>query len=132
MYCYVIDAMFGCITIRSTDMHLQIFKSQSVGRLAAIAGKVGVDQLVYSPICMMVFFTWVNVACLTPAKAPQEISQKLIPSITMSWLLWTPAMIVNMALVPANLRMLYINVVSLVRSSMQYVLCMAVVLLIAM
>lgn len=92
----------------------KIFKSQSVGRLAAIAGKVGVDQLVYSPICMMVFFTWVNVACLTPAKAPQEISQKLIPSITMSWMLWTPAMVVNMALVPANLRMLYINVVSLV------------------
>lgn len=94
---------------------VQFFKSQSLGRLAAIAGKVGVDQLVYSPICMMVFFTWVNVACLTPAKAPQEISQKLIPSITMSWLLWTPAMVVNMALVPANLRMLYINVVSLVR-----------------
>lgn len=92
----------------------KIFKSQSLGPLAAIAGKVGVDQLVYSPICMMVFFTWVNVACLTPAKAPQEISQKLIPSITMSWLLWTPAMVVNMALVPANLRMLYINVVSLV------------------
>lgn len=94
---------------------MQIFKSQSVGRLATIAGKVGVDQLVYSPICMMVFFTWVNVACLTPAKAPQEIAQKLVPSITMSWLLWTPAMVVNMALVPANLRMLYINVVSLVR-----------------
>eukprot|EP00892_Ulva_mutabilis_P011805 jgi/Ulvmu1/8998/UM005_0089.1 len=92
----------------------KIFKSQSLGRLAVIAGKVGVDQLVYSPICMMVFFAWVNVACLTPGKAPEEISQKLVPSVTMGWLLWTPAMIVNMALVPANLRMLYINVVSLV------------------
>lgn len=115
MYHCVTEALFHCKTMGLKEGQLQIFKSQSVGRLAAIAGKVGVDQLVYSPICMMVFFTWVNVACLTPAKAPQEISQKLIPSITMSWLLWTPAMVVNMALVPANLRMLYINVVSLVR-----------------
>lgn len=115
-----VHSLCKMLQIHQTHKSLQIFKSQSLGRLAVIAGKVGVDQLVYSPICMMVFFTWVNVACLTPGKARQEISQKLVPSVTMSWLLWTPAMIVNMALVPANLRMLYINVVSLVCASSSY------------
>ena len=86
---------------------------KSLGGLLSIAGKVGIDQLCYSPLCTMVFFTWCNAACATPEKIPRDISQKLVSCTTASWSLWGPMMAINMAIVPAQLRMLFINVISL-------------------
>jgi Mpv17 / PMP22 family len=92
---------------------VQAFLSMSCGGILSIAGKVGIDQLCYSPLCTTAFFAWVNAACFTPEKIPMDISQKLLSSTQASWSLWTPCMLINMALVPAQLRMLFINVISL-------------------
>jgi hypothetical protein len=93
---------------------LQAFLSKSVSGILSIAGKVGIDQLCYSPLCTMVFFTWCNAATFTPEKIPRDISQKLVSCTTASWSLWGPMMAINMALVPSQLRMLFINAISLV------------------
>jgi Mpv17 / PMP22 family len=92
---------------------VQAFLSKSVSGILSIAGKVGIDQLCYSPLCTMVFFTWCNAATFTPEKIPRDISQKLVSCTTASWSLWGPMMAINMALVPAQLRMLFVNVISL-------------------
>jgi hypothetical protein len=81
--------------------------------MLSIAGKVGIDQLCYSPLCTLAFFTWCNAACFTPEKIVTDISQKLVSCTTASWSLWGPMMVINMAIIPAQLRMLFINVVSL-------------------
>lgn len=96
-----------------TWQRMQAFLSKSVTGFMSIAGKVGIDQLCYSPLCTMVFLTWCNAACMTPEKIPRDISQKLVSCTTASWSLWGPMMAINMAVVPAQLRMLFINVISL-------------------
>jgi hypothetical protein len=97
-----------------SDVHLQAFVRVEAARVASIACKVMVDQIVYSPICTMAFFTWLNISRFTPQDTVRDIREKLVPTVVASWSLWTPAMLLNMALVPAELRMLFINGVSIV------------------
>lgn len=111
-------ALFGLLWIGPTGhawyrLLDKAFLSKSIGGILSIAGKVGIDQLCYSPLCTMMFFTWCNAANATPEKIPTDISQKLVSCTTASWGLWGPMMAINMAIVPVQLRMLFINVVSL-------------------
>jgi Mpv17 / PMP22 family len=93
---------------------VQVIMPQMPGHALAIAGKVGLDQLLYTPICTAVFFAWVNAMSGAPDKIGCDINNKLLPSCYAAWCLWVPASSINMAVVPTHLRMLFINAVSLV------------------
>lgn len=82
--------------------------------LAAVVGKVAVDQLIYSPVSTALFFTWLNLTSATPENIPVDLSEKLAPSVKTSWAFWVPTMAVNMSLIPVPMRILWINMMAIV------------------
>ena len=91
---------------------LQVFAAQPLA--LTIAGKVGLDQLLYAPLSTAAFFAWINIASGTAANTPADLAEKLAPSVKAAWALWVPAMTINMALVPPDVRILFINATAIV------------------
>lgn len=93
---------------------LQAFMPHNPTAVAAVAGKVGIDQLLFSPASTAVFFAWANVAAGTPGRTRGDLREKWAPSVKAAWALWVPAMTINMALVPPPMRILWINAMAIV------------------
>ena len=87
---------------------------QNPTAVAAIAGKVGIDQFLFSPVSTAVFFAWANVASGTPGRTFNDLRDKFAPSVKAAWALWIPAMTINMALVPPPMRILWVNAMAIV------------------
>jgi Mpv17 / PMP22 family len=97
------------LSYHSLGTSAQMVMPQMPGHALSIAGKVALDQLLYTPVCTAAFFAWVNALSGTPDKIGKDITEKLLPSTVAAWCLWAPASTFNMAVVPMHLRMLFIN-----------------------
>lgn len=82
--------------------------------VAEIASKVGIDQLGFSPAATTAFFVWMNLSSGTINNLGADLSTKLAPTVQASWMMWVPAMTVNMSLIPAHMRILFINATAIV------------------
>jgi protein Mpv17 len=75
--------------------------------------KVFLSQVVFSPICLMVFF--VTLGCINQS-SPHEVYDNLMTKgkriYMVEWAVWPPASLVNFYLVPLRYRVLYDNVIS--------------------
>lgn len=83
-------------------------------RYANIATKVALDQFIASPAFIALFFsttTLLNGGSLNDAK--QKVKQNWWNTLKTAWALWIPVQSLNMALVPPNQRLLFVNVVSI-------------------
>jgi protein Mpv17 len=85
----------------SHPSHVNIFK------------KVLLSQVVFSPICLVVFFSTLGVI---NRSSPREIYDNLMTKgkriYMVEWAVWPPASLVNFYLVPLRYRVLYDNVIS--------------------
>ena len=93
---------------------MQVFEKHVRGAALSIAGKVGIDQLLYAPFSTAIFFAWANIAAGTAGNISNDLSSKLVPSVKAAWALWVPAMLVNMALIPPDMRILWISATAIV------------------
>lgn len=93
---------------------MQAFSGRVMQPAAEIAAKVGIDQLGFSPAATAAFFGWMNLANGTMHNLGADLKTKLAPTIKASWMMWVPAMTVNMALIPAPMRILFINATAIV------------------
>ena len=80
----------------------------------AILTKVGADQLLNSPIGTASFFIWTQALKGQPQRGLQETKEKLWPTTQIAWRLWPAAQAVNFLMIPAHLRIVYINAVAIV------------------
>lgn len=78
----------------------------------AVISKVAIDQLVQSPAGTCLFFAWNNALQGQPQEIIPSIRDKLWSTTKAGWQLWPAAQAVNMYLVPAHLRVAYIQVVA--------------------
>lgn len=87
---------------------------QLASKPANIATKVALDQGVAAPTFVAMFFT---VTTLMAGGSPQDAKQKLHDNwwstLKTGWAVWIPVQAINMALVPVNARLLFVNVVSI-------------------
>ena len=97
---------------RLNSSWLQVFEARPLAM--SIAGKVGLDQLLYAPISTAIFFAWANIASGTVGNTRADLAEKFAPSVKAAWALWVPAMTINMALVPPAMRILFINATAIV------------------
>lgn len=74
--------------------------------------KVAIDQLIFSPLCTLLFYAYKCTSEARPGEYSHELQQKLWPTLKAGWMLWPAAHVVNFALVPTHHRILYANVVS--------------------
>jgi hypothetical protein len=71
-----------------------------------------IDELIYDPFCIVFFFSVIG---FLDRQSTTQIKSKIIKDywITQkaSWKVWPIAQLINFALVPSNLRILYLNLV---------------------
>lgn len=82
--------------------------------LKVVVKKVIVDQLVCSPVCIVVFF--ITLSCLEQESwevTKQEIINKGKRLYVAEWVVWPPAQIFNFYFLPTRFRVLYDNTISL-------------------
>jgi protein Mpv17 len=81
--------------------HLNIFK------------KVFLSQVIFSPVCLVVFFLTL---ALINKSSPSEFYENLVTKgkkiYMVEWAVWPPASLINFYLVPLRYRVLYDNVIS--------------------
>lgn len=78
----------------------------------AIAAKIALDQLAYTPVIMAAFFCGQKVLEGEPEAIEETLRDKLWPTLLAGWSIWPFAHVLNFALVPTRQRILFINVVS--------------------
>jgi hypothetical protein len=74
--------------------------------------KLILDQLGWSPLINVVFFTLVNTFGNTPHNIIPQLKNDLWPTLKRSWTIWPIASVINLNYVPPDLRVLFANVVS--------------------
>lgn len=79
---------------------------------ATVVAKVVIDQLIFSPICTLLFYAFKVTSEARPRELKQELTQKYVPTLYAGWSLWPAAHLINFAFVPTQHRILYANVVS--------------------
>ncbi|KAK9800803.1 hypothetical protein WJX73_007307 [Symbiochloris irregularis] len=81
---------------------------------AAIASKIGLDQLIMAPIGTILFFSITKLLDGFQAAAViPTVQEKLVPTVLASYKLWPLAHSFNFAFVPSSQRILYINTVAI-------------------
>lgn len=79
-----------------------------------VALKVVIDQILFSPVCITVFFVTLGVLeNAKPATVKAEIIQKGWLLYAAEWMIWPPAQIINFYWLPTRYRVLYDNTISL-------------------
>lgn len=111
-------ALFGGV-VAAPQMHLffnwldKVVMPLTPKHPIAVLSKVCIDQIVNSPLGTMIFFTWTQTLKGQPQNAVPEITEKLWPTTQASWRLWPAAQAVNFLMVPVHLRIVFINVVAI-------------------
>eukprot|EP01025_Chloroclados_australasicus_P019739 TRINITY_DN207_c1_g1_i1.p2 TRINITY_DN207_c1_g1~~TRINITY_DN207_c1_g1_i1.p2 ORF type:complete len:200 (-),score=1.66 TRINITY_DN207_c1_g1_i1:571-1170(-) len=81
---------------------------------ATIVIKAALDQLVQAPIGLSMFYAYQEMFQGRPHRTLDVIQDKLMPTLYMTWKFWPLAHLINFSVVPLDLRILYVNVVSVV------------------
>ncbi|CAM9560292.1 unnamed protein product [Discosporangium mesarthrocarpum] len=76
----------------------------------AVARRLALDQFIFSPIFMVVFFSSVMFLDGKTAKIPDKLRHDFWPTLVSNWGYWMPAQVVNFKLVPHMYQVLFANV----------------------
>ncbi|KAJ3625689.1 hypothetical protein MTP99_016238 [Tenebrio molitor] len=82
--------------------------------MPSIGKKILADQLIASPICIVLFFY--TLGLLEGKKfsdATEELKHKFVSVYTVDWMVWPPTQFINFYLVPVRYQVLYINTVTM-------------------
>jgi hypothetical protein len=99
---------------RNTVAFVQAVMPRTPTHPLAVLAKVGLDQAINSPLGTATFFTWTQLLRGTPERALPEIQEKLWPTTQTGWRLWPAAQAVNFFMVPVQYRIVFINLVAIV------------------
>jgi hypothetical protein len=82
-----------------------------MGKFTALA-KMCLDQTLMAPLGIALFFASVGLMeGQAPAAAVAGMREKLKPTLLANWTIWPAANFINFAFIPAEQRILYVNVV---------------------
>lgn len=83
--------------------------------LKVVAKKLLVDQVMFSPICLSVFFISLSIfkGC-DFSEFLFDLKERGLTLYTAEWVVWTPAQVINFFWLPTKYRVLYDNSVSLI------------------
>ena len=79
--------------------------------MRAVLVKMALDQLVMSPIFLLIFFTAVKLLEGQVHKLREVLREKFLKTLAAGYLLWPLALIISFRYVPTDLRILYLNCV---------------------
>ena len=79
---------------------------------AAIVLKIFLDQALFAPVFLVIFWFVLKLFEGRPTEAYEQIVTKMYPTLLVSYTLWPIAHVVNFRFIPGPLRLLYINIVT--------------------
>lgn len=79
----------------------------------AVFVKVGADQMLMTPVGMVLFFVAMKLMEGRPGDVRGTLDSKLRPSLLANWTVWPLAQLFNFTLVPPAQRILYVNLISI-------------------
>jgi hypothetical protein len=69
------------------------------------------DQLLYTPVTLSIFlFSNSYLKDFKSLKAANNIKEKFMSGITTNWKVWPPIVLIGFAMIPPQMRVLYVNV----------------------
>ncbi|CEG47802.1 Peroxisomal membrane protein MPV17 and related proteins [Plasmopara halstedii] len=82
--------------------------------IAAVAGKVAADQLIFSPPLAIAFFTYAGVSeNKLLHNSVENAVDKLVPTLVANWSVWPMVHMCTFGFVPLQYRILFINIVNI-------------------
>lgn len=81
--------------------------------LQTVAKRLALDQLVFAPTFLSVFFSLLLTLEGEADKVPEKLAQDWWPAVKANWVVWVPAQLINFRFVPGSLQVLFSNVVGL-------------------
>ncbi|DAZ98631.1 TPA: hypothetical protein N0F65_000826 [Lagenidium giganteum] len=79
----------------------------------ALGKRLVLDQLVFAPTFLPVFFSSLLALEGTPDKIPEKLADDWWPAVKTNWAVWVPAQLINFRFVTGSLQVLFANVVGL-------------------
>ena len=79
----------------------------------SVASKVAIDQTLWAPVFMVMFFSYMMVFEGTPELIESKLRQDIFTAVKGSWMTWIPAHTINFAFVSSDMRLLYINTIQI-------------------
>lgn len=80
---------------------------------AEILARVATDQLVFTPVNMLLFFS--TMSLMEGGDPKEKLGDNYWTGLKHNWMVWPAVQLVNFKLVPLNHRLLVVNVISLGR-----------------
>lgn len=75
-----------------------------------VLGKMAMDNLVYTPLSILIFFTFLSLSQgLDKERLKRDLAKNYLPTLKTSLMVWPLASIVNFLLIPLNFRPLFIG-----------------------
>lgn len=88
---------------------------------AQILARVATDQLVFTPLNMLFFFSTLSV--LEGSDPMDKLRATYWTGLRTNWMFWPGVQLINFKLVPLDHRLLVVNVISLGKSSLCFDMC---------
>ncbi|KAL1512889.1 hypothetical protein ABEB36_002395 [Hypothenemus hampei] len=94
--------------------YLYIAKILPKRDLSTVLIKIGLDQFIVSPLCIVGFFYSMGALEQKPLqKMNEEIYKKFINVYVMDWCIWVPTQFLNFYFIPVKFQVFYINAVTM-------------------
>ncbi|KAG5176226.1 hypothetical protein JKP88DRAFT_351176 [Tribonema minus] len=77
--------------------------------MGAAVKRMALDQFLFAPVFMGLFFSALMVVEGEAAKIPQKLKQDYWPTLVKNWGIWMPAQLINFRLVPQPYQVLWAN-----------------------
>jgi len=108
-------ASFGFLCHGTTGHYFYNFLDSKISGTTppVVAAKVFIDQTLWAPVFMVMFFSYMCIFDGTPDLIGSKIKQDIFTAVSGSWKTWIPAHTINFAFVPSDMRLLYINVIQI-------------------
>ena len=108
-------ATFGFFCHATTGHYFYNFLDAQIPKVTplTVALKVLIDQTMWAPLFMVMFFSY---GCLfdgTPELIAKKCKNDIFTAVKGSWFTWVPAHTINFAFIPTEQRLLYINTVQI-------------------
>jgi len=108
-------ATFGLLVHGSTGHYFYNFLDSKLpgNDLKTTFLKVAIDQTLWAPIFMVMFFTYMGAFDMDFASIIPSIKDKTFDAVQASWKTWIPAHTINFKFVPSKFRLFYINAIQI-------------------
>ena len=109
--------IFGSMIVGPSMVHWYRFLSAKVhlsSPLKTLFARVGLDQFVFSPVFLIVFFTANGLMeGKTLAQCKAKLEKGYVTALTANWTIWPWVQLANFKFVPLNYQALFVNSIAL-------------------